>query len=85
MLTRYEVVRLVGMRATQLEEGARPLVDPSAGDDPISLAVRELRAGELRGRVERAGGPLFVPGAALPACVEVWMASFTAPPGPGFR
>lgn len=65
LLTRYEVARIVGMRALQLETGQRPcLLDhiptcPRLSVDPVYLASRELAEGRLDVMVEREGVGLF--------------------------
>lgn len=44
-LTRYEMTRIVGLRALQIEKGASPFVDVSSNEDPVGIASRELEAG----------------------------------------
>lgn len=48
-LTKYEVARIVGARATQLAMGAQPLVDIQelGTTDPVLIAMEELKRGLL--------------------------------------
>ncbi len=48
-LTKYEIARIVGARATQLAMGAQPLVDIQqlGSTDPVLIAIEELRQGLL--------------------------------------
>jgi len=48
-LTKYEIARIIGARATQLAMGAQPLVDVKqlGTIDPVLIAVEELRQGLL--------------------------------------
>ena len=55
LLNRYEVAKVVGMRALQLEEGAMPAVEVQEGDDVIRIAVRELYEGLIDAVVCRDG------------------------------
>jgi DNA-directed RNA polymerase subunit K/omega len=59
-LTHYELARLVGERARQLEANAAPMVCvPSGLHCPIEIACLELAAGRLTGRlVQPFYGPL---------------------------
>ena len=41
-LTRFEIARIVGARALQLALGAPPLIKPTKGDTPYTVAKREL-------------------------------------------
>ena len=59
MLTRYEIARLVGLRALQLEQGAEPgmrVDDARLASDPIYVAARELEARTLDAYVQRPHG-----------------------------
>jgi DNA-directed RNA polymerase subunit K/omega len=59
MLTRYELARVVGMRALQLQEGAPPGVGVADDDlrrDAVYVAARELEARALDARLVRADG-----------------------------
>lgn len=42
-LTRFEKARIVGMRATQISKGAPPLVDVTNLENPIDIALKELK------------------------------------------
>lgn len=58
LLTRYEVARIVGLRALQLDQGAPPLVrieDERLRCDALYVAARELEARALDAKVRRAG------------------------------
>ena len=55
LLSRYEVSRIVGLRALQLDEGAPPFVPVLEGDTSLSIAVRELDTRKLRVMVCRDG------------------------------
>jgi DNA-directed RNA polymerase subunit K/omega len=55
ILTKYELTKVIGMRAEQLARGAEPLVNVDAFEafDPISIAERELAARKLPFIVQR--------------------------------
>ena len=65
LLTRYEVARIVGMRALQIETGQRPCLlermpsCPRLCVDPVYLASLELAEGRLDVMVEREGVGTF--------------------------
>ena len=48
-LTKYEKARIVAVRAMQLAQGAKPLIDVSKLDtkDPVLIAIKELESGVL--------------------------------------
>ena len=48
-LTRFERVRILGQRATQLSMGSKSTIDVSKlnSKDPISIAKEELKQGKL--------------------------------------
>lgn len=58
-LSKYEKTRIIGTRATQIQNGAKPLVsiyDPKTGEkirSPLDIAEKELREGVLPIKVER--------------------------------
>ena len=52
-LTRYEVAKLVGLRALQLEQDASPLIDVKPNEPFINIATRELHLGKLDAKVVR--------------------------------
>ena len=59
LLSRYELARLLGMRALQISEGDAPLVHVSAERlrcDPTYVAARELESRVLDVRVQRTNG-----------------------------
>lgn len=69
LLTRYEVARIVGLRALQLDQGAPPLVrveDETLRCDALYVAARELSAGVLDAKVRRADEDVHVRDARLP-------------------
>lgn len=52
-LTRYEKARIIGARALQISQGA-PLLVPAKGMmDPISIALKEFKAGKITINIER--------------------------------
>ena len=60
LLTRYEVARIVGLRALQLEGGAPCALDPMPACprlrvDFVYLASRELAEGRIDAMVQREG------------------------------
>lgn len=74
MLTRFEVARLVGVRALEISEHGNPRVVPPT-DRPVDyvlLATMELRAGLLDARVRRSSGEVVdTTKAVLPPSVQV--------------
>lgn len=46
-LTKYEKARVIGSRATQISDGAEPMVDVSGLMDPVEMAKKELAEGKL--------------------------------------
>ena len=47
-LTKYERTRLIGFRASQLSQGAKPTVEIPKGEyDPINIALLELKKGTI--------------------------------------
>lgn len=58
MLTRYEVTRLIGIRALQISEGSEPHVlvsDERLGRDSVYVAALELFEGRMDACVRRGG------------------------------
>ena len=53
-LTKYERVRILGARATELTKGAVPLVPVSGVFDPLEIAQEELRRGLIKTKLVRA-------------------------------
>ena len=41
-LTKYEIARILGIRATQLAQGAMPVVEAEGMTDPMKIAEKEL-------------------------------------------
>jgi DNA-directed RNA polymerase, subunit K (EC 2.7.7.6) len=47
-LTKYEVAKIIGLRAKQLSEGAPPLIEvPPTVTNPIKIAELELKANKI--------------------------------------
>jgi len=46
-LTKFEIVRMIGVRATQLSQGSPPTVDIGDLTDCIDIAKKELKAGTI--------------------------------------
>ena len=42
-LTKYEKARIIGKRAMQLSKGSPPLVDVSGIENPVDIAIKELK------------------------------------------
>ena len=69
LLTRYEVARIIGLRALQLDKGAAPRVtieDETLRCDALYVAARELAAGVLDAKVRRADADVHVRDARMP-------------------
>jgi len=60
-LTDFEVARIIGIRAVQIQVGAPLFIDPGEVRDPISIAERELSSGALPLSIKRSlpGGVSF--------------------------
>jgi DNA-directed RNA polymerase subunit K/omega len=46
-LTKYEKVRVIGTRATQISMGAQPFIPLDGMTDALEIATRELEMGKL--------------------------------------
>lgn len=46
--SRYSIVIAASKRARQLIDGARPLIDDTEGEKPLSIAVEELYQGKVK-------------------------------------
>jgi DNA-directed RNA polymerase subunit K/omega len=46
-ITKYERVRLIGQRASQLASGAPPTVDITGMRDPLKIAEKEYNSGKI--------------------------------------
>ena len=55
LLTRYEIARLIGLRALQIDEGSTPLVRVADDDNSLSIAAREISERKLNAVVCRNG------------------------------
>lgn len=52
-ITRFEKVYLIGTRATQISEGAPPLIDIGKMTDPIEIAEEEFKQRKIPLLLER--------------------------------
>lgn len=77
MLNRYEVTKVVGMRALHLSHGAAPNVqveDDLLRRDTFYVAALELRLGRLDAIIQRSDGTLVpVKGAQVPPNLDVFL------------
>lgn len=46
-ITKYEKVRVIGLRATQIANGSTPLVDVENMTDPLKMAEKEFNCGKI--------------------------------------
>jgi DNA-directed RNA polymerase subunit K/omega len=46
-ITKYEKVRVIGLRATQIANGSKPLVDVENMIDPLKMAEKEFDCGKI--------------------------------------
>ncbi len=53
-LTRFEKARIVGKRAEQLSKGAPPLVDVGNLENPVDIALKELKERKIPYIIRRA-------------------------------
>lgn len=54
ILTKYEKTSIIGIRATQISEGAEPLIDvPEGIEDPIEIATMELKEKKIALIIQR--------------------------------
>ena len=54
--SRYSIVMATSKRARQLIDGDLPMVHAKAGEKPLSIAIEEMNAGELKILAENAEG-----------------------------
>lgn len=69
LMNRFEVARVVGLRAVQIADGANPAVhveDEALRCDPVYVAALELHDGKLDARIERFGTEYHVSEARVP-------------------
>lgn len=52
--SRYSIVMATSKRARQLIDGDLPMVHAKAGEKPLSIAIEEMNAGELKILAENA-------------------------------
>jgi len=55
MLSRYEIARLIGLRALQIEEGSAPFVQMVGAYSPIRIASQEILERKIDALVNRGG------------------------------
>lgn len=73
-LTKFEVSRLVGLRALELGEGAAPQVHVANArlrEDPTYVAALELFEGCMRARVRRGDADVDVTTLERPLCLAI--------------
>jgi DNA-directed RNA polymerase subunit K/omega len=46
-ITKFEKTRILGLRASQIANGAKPLVDISGLRDPLKIAEKEYYSGKI--------------------------------------
>ena len=71
ILSRYEVARIIGLRALQIDEGASPYVDITENDSSLHIATRELYERKLDVAVARGDSLHSVQQARFPKDLEV--------------
>ena len=52
-ITKYEEAKLIGVRATQLSQGAEPMIDITGFTDAYTIAVEEYKRGRIPLLIER--------------------------------
>jgi|TARA_B110000263_G_scaffold64441_1_gene55643 DNA-directed RNA polymerase I, II, and III subunit RPABC2 len=52
-LTKYELTRVIGQRATQISKGAPSLVDITGMDDALAIAEKELLEKKIPLKIKR--------------------------------
>lgn len=52
-LTKYERTKILGLRAKQIEMGAKPVIKYSKGETPLEIAERELNTKKLPFKIKR--------------------------------
>lgn len=52
-MTRYEKARILGLRATQINNGSPLLVDPKGETNPLRIAQMELRSRKIPFTIRR--------------------------------
>lgn len=79
LLTRFEVAKLIGMRALQIYDGSDVKVvvdDPELRDNSLYIAALELRKGLLDARIVRDGFTIDVQSARMPESLDMILANF---------
>jgi DNA-directed RNA polymerase I, II, and III subunit RPABC2 len=52
-LTKYEIARVIGTRATQISDGAPPMVDIGDLDNALDIARKEFEANRIPLTIQR--------------------------------
>lgn len=79
LLTRFEVAKLIGMRALQIYDGSDVKVvvdDPELRDNSLYIAALELQKGLIDARIVRDDETIDVKSARLPDSLEMVIANF---------
>lgn len=79
MLTRFEVAKLIGMRALQIYDGSDVKVvvdDPDLRDNSMYIAALELQRGLVDARIVRDDETIDVKSAKMPESLEMLIANF---------
>ena len=71
LLTRYEIARLIGLRALQIDEGSTPFVVVKEDDNSLSIAAREIYERKLNAVISRNGDCHQVMTARFPRDLEI--------------
>ena len=71
LLTRYEIARLIGLRALQLDEGSPPFIVVKDDDNSLSIAAREIYERKLNALVNRNGDYHQIMTARFPRDLEI--------------
>jgi DNA-directed RNA polymerase subunit K/omega len=78
VLSRFEAVRLIGLRSLHLSQGARPLVevrDDAERENTLYVAAREISERKLDAIIQRGDVRIDVRRARLPPCVGTFLAN----------
>ena len=70
-VTRYEIARIIGLRALQIDGGATPFVPCKEGEQSIRIAAREISERKLDVIIDRNGEIVDVRTAPLPKDLDV--------------
>lgn len=81
LLSRFEVARLIGLRALQISEGDQVKVAVPSGrlrENSLYLAALELKHGALDAKIDRGGELVDVSTARLPDSLEIILKNYEA-------